>query len=355
MSTAVRKAGFCGAGVSPATKECRRNVCRPPSQPRRRHHDENRRGLAPLELVLALPILLFLMALMVNAGAATSWKVRALGVARNSLWANRSPTPGADFGPAADFRSTADFPSPTFWPPGSVPDPVLQPPNGDLGGPSIATYPLGPTSVVNPSVDILDPALGVSGVSDSLTRRFPLLTRVGPYTLNAHAELLQDTWAFTWMDLAANHSFRIPLVYAPQTNSQQQETAANAYSAARQTIIQMLTGSTDLWPLDQDQDIITYGAMIRQVDPNWNIKQDFVEVPYLGCTLDSGSVNGEVAKLINKIQGSENPHVQQYSANDDRADRRGDRRRQTTRIPRPLRKGPSGQSGLGAGTPAIHQ
>ena len=49
-----------------------------------------RRGLAPLELVLCLPVLLMTMALMVSFGAAATWKVRALNGARQGIWRDRS-------------------------------------------------------------------------------------------------------------------------------------------------------------------------------------------------------------------------------------------------------------------------
>ena len=53
-----------------------------------------RRGLAPLELVLALPILLAVVALIVNYGIVATWKVRGLTAARQQLWSNRWPRTG---------------------------------------------------------------------------------------------------------------------------------------------------------------------------------------------------------------------------------------------------------------------
>ncbi len=45
-----------------------------------------RSGLAPLELVLVLPILLFVMALMVNVGTGGAWKLRTQIYSRQSTW-----------------------------------------------------------------------------------------------------------------------------------------------------------------------------------------------------------------------------------------------------------------------------
>ena len=60
----------------------------------------NRRGLSMLELALSLPILLFVMALIVNYGTLAAWKVRDLSVARLAVWgkplaAYRQRQPGA--------------------------------------------------------------------------------------------------------------------------------------------------------------------------------------------------------------------------------------------------------------------
>jgi len=50
-----------------------------------------RQALAPLELVLALPIILCVFALILNAGYAGMWKIRGLGAARQAAWNSRSP------------------------------------------------------------------------------------------------------------------------------------------------------------------------------------------------------------------------------------------------------------------------
>ena len=64
----------------------------------------SRRGLAMLELVLALPILLFIMALIINYGTIAAWKVREHSVARLAVWETRWP------------RSGATDPRPSYWP-----------------------------------------------------------------------------------------------------------------------------------------------------------------------------------------------------------------------------------------------
>ena len=57
-----------------------------------------------LELVLALPILLFIMALIYDYGVVAAWKVRENSVARLAVWQTRWP------------RTGATDPRPSYWP-----------------------------------------------------------------------------------------------------------------------------------------------------------------------------------------------------------------------------------------------
>ena len=73
-------------------------ITRPPSSlaprpfsPLTTHHSPRARALAPLEMVLSLPILLFIMAVIINFGTLASWKVRGLSAARHAVWSSRWP------------------------------------------------------------------------------------------------------------------------------------------------------------------------------------------------------------------------------------------------------------------------
>ena len=67
-----------------------------PNHANRSHatHQPSRRGLAPLELVLWLPVLLFVAALMVNLGTMTAWRMRGEIVSRDAAWRARWPRTG---------------------------------------------------------------------------------------------------------------------------------------------------------------------------------------------------------------------------------------------------------------------
>jgi len=53
--------------------------------------NRSRRGLSTLEMVLALPVLLMIMALIINFGTVAAWKVRGLCAARHAVWSSRWP------------------------------------------------------------------------------------------------------------------------------------------------------------------------------------------------------------------------------------------------------------------------
>ena len=60
-----------------------------------------------IELVLALPFLLFIMALIINAGTVGAWKVREQSITRLAVWETRWPRSGND-------------PTPSYWPSGGT-------------------------------------------------------------------------------------------------------------------------------------------------------------------------------------------------------------------------------------------
>ncbi len=70
---------------------------------RNRH---KRRGLAPMELVLWLPILLFVMALMINFGTSAAWRVRGEIMARDVVWIERHH----------EDENRGQFPAAVTWP-----------------------------------------------------------------------------------------------------------------------------------------------------------------------------------------------------------------------------------------------
>src|SRR6185369_803174 len=161
-----------------------------------------RRGLAPLELVLALPILLFVMALMVDFGNLACWKVRGSTVARQSVWRQRWPR-----------RGNTD-PQPIGWP---------SPATMDVAGASPELLPNDPFSqfpvVRGPTLN--DPQSGkffyvdldgrldlrndLKNGQSHIDIRLPMLPSIAPhFSFSLNNLLLDSRWQFGNMRLPDN-------------------------------------------------------------------------------------------------------------------------------------------------------
>ncbi len=249
--------------------------------PLRRH----RAGLAPLELVIALPLLLFLMALMINFGTASSWRIRELATARQTVWASRYP------------RNLQAVPRPAYWPAdaqlgvGGDPDAVaLQDPRVDLPvmrGPSVGDF------AVNR--DLFDPGRHFRSGRAALTRDFPLLASLGPYRMDTETELLDNRWEFSRTGASHNDDHRIPAVYTLPTAPAGYSTA---YVQAARAILAM-PQRNDLRVLDHDDEFPAYGARF-----GWGGgSPDFHPSPQRFCSLDRQTAQDRVDDLIERIAG----------------------------------------------------
>jgi len=249
--------------------------------------------LAPLEMVLSLPILLFVMALMINFDTLASWKVRALSIARNAVWSTRYP------------RNGAAMPRPDYWPQtagvgtgnleaiASLDDPRVNLP--------VARGPLPGVTVL----PVLDPTPVFRQGTADIERAYPLLAKLGPYSQHAETEFLGGTWQYGEMGLGSNFQQRIPVIYVlPQADPslvQAYETAAEAVIAANQ--------QPGLAPLTNDPDFLRY----RPPPPNFQPQL----TPF--CSIDQQQAQTAVQNLIDRIQGKKDPHVPSVAENMTRA------------------------------------
>lgn len=170
-----------------------------------------RRGLAPLELVLALPIMLFVMALILNMGTVGAWKVRAQVNGRYAAWRQ------------AEARSgLSSDPNPYGWQAGSLGNraqPSLTsvisdwstlptPPTEQLVmGPVVADQQAGQIIAIERQLEMWE---GSREGSASQTRRYPLLPDMGGgrYRPRAATELLDNAWEFHGLGYGNNANRR---------------------------------------------------------------------------------------------------------------------------------------------------
>ncbi len=218
---------------------------------------------------MALPILLLIMALMINYGVVACWKLRALTVSRHAVWSTRWPrtqsggwerwpgSQGSYWTTRPPHAATGD-PRPEIWPDEAgigvrgldrwtaLDDPRVHH--------RVARGPLAPWARVREGR--LDPARGPREGSSNIERNFPMLGRLGTYRLDARDSLLDNLWQYQRTGIPSNRHRRLPALYelarAPASYSQ-------AYVEAVVAILYNPSRAA-LDPLDRDDEFLGYSA-----------------------------------------------------------------------------------------------
>lgn len=251
-----------------------------------------REGLAPLELVLVLPLLVAIMCLMINIGIETKWKIRALEASRQAVWRTRGDRRGATDPPLTGWPASATLAvMPVANPPLFPQDPFA--PHAVVRGPVLRD----PQSSDPESQLIVDTRmLNLSGSLDmglaSINRQFPVFPQIGRVNLRATQLLLDSEWQFRDMGYGNNISRRIFWLYQFTAPQQVQELALAYQQAAMKVHIQ-LSQSQVLAPLDNDDEFIAY----------YGSAPDFHPVINNGCTLNRFQAYPDQQDLITRIQG----------------------------------------------------
>ena len=176
-----------------------------------------RAGLAPLELTLSLPIMLFVMGLMIIAGTSAAWKARTVAAARHGVWRTLHP------------RTGHDDPNPLGWPqeasmsageanrfaldadPYLLHEVVRGQPLGSPTGESIEVFP----EALDMQLDLM---LGTAGIQ----RQLPVMANMRSEGIQMYREhlVLDGDWRFPTMrrqdgqrGLPANRYRRIQHIY----------------------------------------------------------------------------------------------------------------------------------------------
>ena len=216
-----------------------------------------RSGLAPLELVMSLPLLLCVMALMVNFAHAATWKIRSAANARLAIWRHR-PLWDADRDPLPV----------NYWPPSAS---MLVKPGSRVSQvdqiwnhPSIEqAWIKGPVFVAGGGFlglrdnRVNEMSEGVSNGSARVSLRYPFLPVMGMISIHAEHTLLDSVWQFPSMGYGSNESRR--------AQGWWQLDNGPLWAAQRQMFLQAdrrLTTNPQrelLRPLDRDPDLIAQG------------------------------------------------------------------------------------------------
>lgn len=163
-----------------------------------------RAGLAPLELVMALPLMLCVMALMINFGNAATWKIRAATSARLVSWRSRPlwDVPN-DPKPTNMWPSSASLSNGSGSRVTSV-DSVWNQPliaQGWIKGP-VFTAQNGYLAIRDKRVNEMSEGIGKGNASVSLT--YPFMPGMGNMSLRADHTLAQTLWQYHSMGYSRN-------------------------------------------------------------------------------------------------------------------------------------------------------
>jgi hypothetical protein len=159
-----------------------------------------RLGLAPVELVLAIPLVMFTVALSVIVGTASCWKIRSSVVARNEIWTYRMPRDDAPANPRSEG-----------WPVGATANhygggPMTELNHGAFQNPIVR----GPLQNIQVNGNRFDPTAGVRVGHSHIDRTPAMLPRMGQYQFDLEHRLLDGKWQYWQMGMGSNNSRRVP-------------------------------------------------------------------------------------------------------------------------------------------------
>lgn len=254
---------------------------------------------------MALPILLAVVALIVNYGIVATWKVRALTVARHELWSHRQPRTG-DHQPVLAYWQTSNA---TYtYVTGQLPE----------MDDARAYHPVvrGPLSGAQVKEDLFDPVRGFASGQAGLSRPLPLMGRSRAFTIDTDTHLIQDVWKFrspqmSWYDdlwrdgLWDNVQVRIPVIYKlnqadPQYPTRYNEIVAEILAPALQAALRPMWADLDDIEF-RDAGLIPVSTM-PQDRPYLDYGKFNPPFPWR-CNLDEAETTLDVDLVIKQIRG----------------------------------------------------
>ncbi|VAX38329.1 hypothetical protein MNBD_PLANCTO02-2468 [hydrothermal vent metagenome] len=262
-----------------------------------KHHLQKRKstraGLAPLELVLALPLLLFVMALMIIFGTAAAWKVRTHATAREVVWRTLPP------------RNGYNNPRPSGWPDSATISqgssfPSLFP-NDPFSNHEVVRGPLVTDPETGFSVpvkrDIIDITKGIKKGHAKIKRDFPLFRGMPPHQYEFrrdHVLTGGSRWQYSSMGFRRNHNQdqRTVALYPMNLGELEPELTQEFLDAAIDILLN--PNRPDLAVLDRDEEILFW----------YGNKIDFHPKVSGMCSTDRNAIElTKVLPLIDRIKG----------------------------------------------------
>lgn len=257
----------------------------------------HRKGLAPLELVLSLPILLFVMGLMILIGWAATFKVRTQIHSREAAWRSIwRANPRSD---AQAMRNPPGFPPPAEMSVDRSYVPCIRMPTIELAQYDSHQVARGPMLIdprsgtaLRVDRDLLDVRRGMITGRAVVDRGFPVLGQMPPrgYRHEVDFPVLDNRWQFWQKGLGSNSSRRSLKLYPSLAGDWQSVTAG--YSAQFQRLAGMLSS----------------GLSRREMDLFDRVFGDKYPYPPRNArTCDPGQLSDFADRMIEQIYGRPRP------------------------------------------------
>ncbi len=279
-----------------------------------------RSGLAPLELVLSLPIMLFVMGLMIVFGTAGAWKARAHANARQAVWRTIWPRTGDNDANPRGWPTSADMR--VEDPDTSYVDDDPYAPFAVVRGPRLVDPDSGNTIPVKE--DLLAIPDGMKQGVSHIRRAFPVMANMPPRQIDMTRKhpILDDRWQFQNMKIPNNGTRRILFLYPVDLTTQMPQEIQRYTDAATQIVNLMSNAPTSvLLTLDRDDELPNpvpsglpyappYGLGRRRdyhLPGNGNVRRRLLN-PERVCSKDPAEIRTQlVDDLILEIQGRPQP------------------------------------------------
>jgi hypothetical protein len=215
-----------------------------------KQHERRRAGLAPLELTLSLPIMLFVMGLMIIAGTTGAWKARTVTNARQSVWRTLHPRQGSEDGNPLGWPSSARMHVEDGQDSLIAFDPYEY--HTVVRGQPL-TAPSGETMEVEQG--LFDMQEGLRLGHAAIERRYPVMGNMPPGRIDIRRDhaILDENWTFQNMGLSSNRIRRINHIYPQDREAQLMQQAIRYQNAA--VVILSNPNNPILDILDNDQEL----------------------------------------------------------------------------------------------------
>jgi hypothetical protein len=257
-----------------------------------------RAGLAPLELTLTMPLMIFVLCLMINFGVIGSWKVRTQVAARYAGW-----------GTVAE-RTGQMNPPPENWPSNAIWEEIGGDPlatvdqqwnaHPDLMAPCIRGPMLtSPHQTIPVTVERrLEMETEVQRGHARLDKAVPLLrgaTTNGRFVFDLNQDLFDNRWQFFTMGFSSNEQIRALAWYAIEHDelSRLDPTIQQEWDRVQELSAQLRSNPRKcrLYPLDRDEEFQRYTGNSPDFYPRVS-----------GCTVDVNHVAMNIVQpLIGRI------------------------------------------------------